>query len=107
MNIPLGQPNWSHSVMYCLLVEDLDAMIRAVAYQDAAPPVYYDRVRHIELAGAGSLAAPFHQIASMLIKLHDAIVPVAVGHEDVAVGGDRESAGSKVLGPVHKALDES
>ena len=44
-------------------------------------------MRHIEFARTCALATPFHQISTFFAELNDAVVPVSIGNEDIAIGG--------------------
>ena len=53
MKMPLGRPNCRHSAMNLpVLVEDLDAVVLAVADEQPAARIHRDRVRLAELARA-------------------------------------------------------
>ena len=64
----------------------------AIADKQAAARIEDDRMRLVELARAGALLAPLLDELAVLAELHDAVVHVAVGDEDVAVGSDGDVA---------------
>src|SRR5439155_19909849 len=79
-----------------VLIEDLNAVVLAIADEQPPARVHRDRVRLADLSRARSLRAPFLQILSGAIELHDTVVfavAVAIGEEDVAVGRDRTDCG--------------
>src|SRR6185437_4416749 len=74
-----------------VLVENLDAAVRAVGDKDAPLTVQRDAVRHVELAGSLALLAPGLQHLAVGRELDDAGVrarAVPVGDKDRAVGRD-------------------
>src|SRR5947207_11574376 len=67
-----------------VLIEDLDAVVLAVADEQTPARVHGDRVRLADLSRARALAAPFLQELSGAIEFHDAVVlavALAVGDE--------------------------
>ena len=74
-------------------VEELDAVVGAVADPDAVVLVQADAVGECELAGAFSPVAPGEDVLAGGGVFVDAGVVVAVGDEEVAVGGDGEIGG--------------
>src|SRR3954470_9063463 len=70
-----------------IVVELLVPVVRPIRHPDVAALVDLQPVRQIELAerGARLLAAGLRDEAAVLVVLHDAIVAVAVGDEDVAL----------------------
>src|SRR5260370_14025894 len=84
--LPLGDKT-------AVLVEDLDAVILAVAHEKASLGVECQSMRAIEFSDPRSFLPPGLDELSVLIEFHDAGVgrgstAVAVGYEDVAVGSD-------------------
>ena len=71
-------------------IEDLDAVVFAVAHVDRALRIDRDRVRRVELARLGPLLAPVEQVLAVLRELHHARVPVAVGNVEIAVLRERD-----------------
>jgi uncharacterized protein YbjT (DUF2867 family) len=72
-----------------LLIEDLNAVVLAIADEQPSLRVDRDGVRLADLAVARSLAAPLLDERSVLAEPHHAVVravAMTVGHEDVAVG---------------------
>ncbi len=70
-----------------VVVEHLVADVGAVGDVDVALVVDLQAVRQVELAGllAGLFAADLGEEAPVLVELHDAVVAVAVGDEDIAL----------------------
>ena len=68
-----------------ILGENLDALIGAVANQETTPAIDKQGMGHIKLRGAAALCAPLHQIASILIKLDDTVVPMAVSDKEIPI----------------------
>ncbi len=78
-----------------VLVEDLDAVVAAVADEQAALGIHRQRVRLVEVVGAVAELAPRFDQRSVLRKLvYSRRAPrgrrVALGDEDVAVGRDED-----------------
>src|SRR5581483_331109 len=71
-------------------IENLNAVILAIAHVNAPLSIEHDRVRQIEFARRRSLLSPFEQILSIFIELDDPRIAVAVGNKDVAVGGESD-----------------
>src|SRR5262249_51940863 len=74
-----------------VLIENLDAVVLAVADKQAPARVDRDRVRLAQLAAAGSLPAPLLDESPVAAELHHPVVlavAMAVGDEDVAVWRD-------------------
>src|SRR5688572_24576772 len=72
--------------MRAFLIEELHAIVRAVADEQSAACVHRDRVQRAKLAVLGSHAAPRFDERAVAPELDDAIVGcgvVAVGDEDV------------------------
>src|SRR6185436_4565905 len=76
-----------------VLIENLQTLVAAVGDEDAAAAVDRDGVRHAEFTRPGPLLAPGLDEAPILRKFHDAIVHMAIGHEDVAVVPERHVGG--------------
>src|SRR5439155_23663455 len=79
-----------------VLIEDLNAVVLAIADEQPPARVHRDRVRLADLSRARALRAPLLQILSGAIELHDTVVPavaVAVGDEDGAVGRNENVGG--------------
>src|SRR6266850_2885344 len=75
-----------------LLVEDLDAPVRAIGHVHPSLRVDADVMRLIELARGRSCLSPGLDEPAVLRELHHAVVlSVAVGHEDVAVPRDGDT----------------
>ena len=70
-----------------IVVEHLVPVVRPIGHPDVAALVDLQAVRQIELAErvARLLAAGLREEAAVLVVLHDAIVAIAVGDEDVAL----------------------
>src|SRR5215469_8569385 len=86
---PLGEK-------FPVLVENLDAVVYAIADEQAALRVERDGVRLMKLAGTRSFAPPGLDEFSVLRKFDDAIVAgfaMAIGDEDVAIGRDYDVRG--------------
>src|SRR5207253_1376300 len=66
-------------------IEDLDSLVAAVPYEDAAVAGDLGGMRRVELTRAAALLPPFHEVLAILRELDDARVLVAVGYEEVAV----------------------
>src|SRR5260221_6357417 len=77
-----------------VLVEHLDAIVRAIGDVDASVLVDRDRVRRLQLAVAGAARAPHHQELAVLVELGDARVAVAVADEEGPVGQPRDVGGA-------------
>jgi hypothetical protein len=88
--------------MLALLVEDLDAAVGAVGDEDTAGIINGDGVERAELARSVAGLAPGSDVFSVTGKLDDAIIAVvgvAVGDEDVAVGEcDDVGGGDEMVG---------
>src|SRR2546427_12302202 len=71
-----------------VLIEDLDAVVIAIADEEAFARIHRERVRLIEFTGRGAELAPLLDELAGLVELQDAVVArtVTLGHEDVAVG---------------------
>src|SRR5262249_43828733 len=70
-----------------VLIEDLNAVVLAVADQQPAARIDRDRVRLAQLARSGSLPSPLLHVFAFRREADDAVVlavAVAVGDEDVA-----------------------
>src|SRR5262249_24301896 len=67
-----------------ILIEDLDAVVLAVANIDPTAGVEHDGMGKIELACAGSLFAPGLEVLAFPGELHDARVAVAIRDVDLA-----------------------
>ena len=94
MNKPLGLPNWVQLAMWlAVLVEDLHAVVLAVADEEAPLRIHRERVRVEKLSGSRARLAPRLDERAVFRELDDAVVPfdtVAVDDEDVAVRGDED-----------------
>src|SRR5688572_5093695 len=74
--------------MLPVLIEDLDAIVLAVADKQPATRIHGYRVRLAALDGTRAFPSPFLDEFPVLGELHDTVVPavaVAVGDEDGAV----------------------
>src|SRR5881398_3393065 len=96
--MPLGRPNCFHSAMKPFLVEDLDAVVLAVADEQAALRIEGQGVRAVEFADARALFAPGFEELTVGVELHDAriggrLLSVAVGHKNVAVRSNSDFGG--------------
>src|SRR5271165_224269 len=72
-----------------ILVEDLYAIVGAIADEQASARIECQCMRSIKVARCGSLLAPSLDELAVLVELDDARIRFAamsVGHEDVAVG---------------------
>src|SRR5258707_13192281 len=79
-----------------VLIENLDAVVAAVAKKQPAARVHRKRVRAVDLAGRAALLAPGLDEFAGLVELDDAGVGVAavtVGDENVAIGRDQRCGG--------------
>src|SRR5690242_19849303 len=77
-----------------VLIEDLDAIVLAVADKEAPLRIKGQRVRTVEFAATCSFLAPRLEELTVRIEFHDArigrwFLSVAVGDKDVAIGGNR------------------
>src|SRR5262249_54885206 len=82
-----------HTEHRAALIEDLDAIVLAVADEQAAARVHRDRIGLPHLARAGSLVSPLLHEPSAAREPHDAIVlavTMTVRDEDVAVRRDHD-----------------
>src|SRR5207248_10549229 len=70
-----------------VVVQDLVPDVGAVGDPDITLPVHLKPVRQVELTGffAGLLATHLSEELSVLIKLHNAVVAVSIGYENVAL----------------------
>src|SRR5437879_13583504 len=95
--IPVNEnPAWAAELLplgneAAVLVEDLDAVILAVAHEKASPRVECQSMRTVEFACPRPLLSPGFDELSVPIEFHDPGVggggtAVAVGNKDVAVG---------------------
>ena len=75
--------HWSR--ILAVLVEDLNAVVRAIGDVDAAAAVGRDAVRPAELAGTVAARAPRRHERAVLVELRDARVAEAVGDQQAAV----------------------
>src|SRR5882757_4089711 len=73
--------------------EHLDAIILAVAHIDGTLGVELHGVGRVELARSTSGLTPFEQILSVLGKLNDARVAVAIRHIEVAIPREGDIGG--------------
>src|SRR5678816_2876780 len=79
-----------------VLVEDLDAIVLAIADEETPARIQRDRVRLADLARARSFLAPLLDERAILRELHHAIVlavAMTVGDEDVAIRPDEDVRG--------------
>src|SRR5437867_12651650 len=75
---------------FAILVEDLDAIVAAVADEDLSLRIDSDGMRRVELAGARAFPAPRFDERPIHRELDDARVgvpPIPVGDENLAVPG--------------------
>ena len=78
------------------LIEDLDAIVVAVAYQQAAFGIERQAMRQVEFAGRDSFLAPGLDVLSVLGEFRDlvaAFAAVTLRDEHVAVGSERDGCG--------------
>src|SRR6267378_2065686 len=71
-----------------VLIEDLDAVVAAVAKEQPAARVHRQRVRAVDLAGCAALLAPGLDELAGLVELDDAgigVAAVTVGNDNVAI----------------------
>src|ERR1039458_572607 len=76
---------------FALRAKDLDAVVGAVADEEAAGGIESQAVGSIELAGGRALLAPGLDERAVFGRLHHAgvgVAAVSVGDEDLAVGSD-------------------
>src|SRR5213594_2963874 len=74
-----------------VLIEDLDAVVLAIADEQTSPRVHRDRVRLAHFTAARAFLPPLLDVLPILVEADDAIVPavaMAVGDEDVAARRD-------------------
>src|SRR5689334_21613337 len=80
-----------------VLIEDLNAIVPAVADKEASLGIKGERVRHFELARAAAMAAPLLDEFAVFGELENAGViaagVVSVADEDVAVRCNRDGVG--------------
>src|SRR5256885_7175376 len=78
-----------------IVVELLIAVVGPVGYPHVTAPVDLETVRQVEFAErlARLLAAGLRDEAAVLVVLHDAIVAVAIGDEDVPLRIEADIAG--------------
>src|SRR5262249_26645974 len=77
---------------FSILVENLDTVVGAIAYEDPSFRIHGDSVWSIKLAGAGSFLSPGLDEGSIFGEPHDAGVAVAavsVGDKDIAIGSHK------------------
>src|SRR5262249_22992722 len=77
---------------FAVLVEDLDAVVVAIADEQASARVHCQRVRRVELAGCTAFLSPGLDELAILGEFHDAGIGVAamsVANENVAIGCDQ------------------
>src|SRR5215471_16387619 len=83
-----------------VLIENLDAIVVAVADKKASARIHRQRVRGIELARSGSLLAPGLDEFALLGEFDDTgigVAAVSVADENVAIGRD-QNGGRRVEG---------
>src|SRR5690242_1071164 len=71
-----------------VLVEDLNAIITAVAHKEPPLGVKCKRMRNIELAARRTLLPPRHDELAVFGKFHDArvaLASVSISHKNVAI----------------------
>src|SRR5882757_8547506 len=76
-----------------VLVEDLDAVVAAVAEKQPSLRIHRERMRTVHLAGACALLAPGLDEGAVFGKLHDprvGVAAVSVGDEDIAIWCDQD-----------------
>src|SRR5439155_11907030 len=91
-----------------VLIEDLDAVVLAVADEEPTARVHRDRVRLAQLTASGTLRTPLLYICAVLAEFHHPVVlavPVAVGDEDVAGRGGDDDVGGLIEGVAAGAGD--
>src|SRR5690242_2832509 len=74
---------------FSVLVESLNAVVRAVGDEQPASRIHGKAMRHVELARSLALLAPLLDVLAILVELDDAVVgipAVAISDEDIAVG---------------------
>src|SRR5262249_3584995 len=88
---------------FSILVEDLDAVVRAVSHKQPPARIHGESMGHVEFTLSLARFAPGLDEFSVLRELHDArvrLLSVSVGDEDVAIGRDQDIGGPlKVSGP--------
>src|SRR5882762_11223523 len=84
---PSGAEIGDLSDRFQIVVELLIAVVGPVGHPDVTTPVNLETVRQVEFAEllARLLAAGLRDEAAVLVVLHDPIVAVAIGDEDVAL----------------------
>src|SRR5262249_33173602 len=78
---------------FSVLVEDLDAVVRAVSDEQLPARIHGESMGHVELALSLARFAPGLDEFSVLGELHDArvrLLSVSVSDEDVAIGRDHD-----------------
>ena len=75
-------------------IEDLNAVILAVAYIDILVGIDADRMGSVELPRPFAAPAPFQQVLALAGELDHAGVAVAVGDEEIAIGQERNVGGT-------------
>src|SRR5262249_18516744 len=78
----LGRPD---AEQFTIQVEDLNAIVLAVGYQQAAAPVIPDAVWQVELSWSFARLSPGELVCAVSRELVHAGIAVAVGHIHVAV----------------------
>src|SRR5271169_1822841 len=81
-----------------VLVEDLDAVVLAIAHEKASLGVERQGVRNVEFAGALAFFSPGFYKFPGLIEFHDAGVggwrdAMTVGDKNIAIGSDGDFGG--------------
>jgi len=66
-------------------IENLDAVVLAVADIDILVRVDYRHVGRVELARTFAALAPLHQVFSVARELHHARIAVTIGDQKIAV----------------------
>src|SRR6185503_97948 len=67
-----------------LSIKDLNSLVPLIGHVNVASSVSGDRMRNVELTGAGASRAPRQQEPAVSIELRDPRVrPVTIGNEDV------------------------
>src|SRR6516164_5659474 len=88
---------------FSILVEDLDAVVRAVSHEQPPARIHGESMGHVEFTLSLARFAPGLDEFSVLRELHDArvrLLSVSVGDEESPLGATRTSDGPlKGLGP--------
>src|SRR5207247_5019820 len=82
--------------IFPVLIENLNTVVLAIAHEQAPARVHGDGVRLADLTAARSFLPPLFDEPAVFGELDDAIVfavPMAVGHENIAVWSDEPVGG--------------